>query len=80
MRTELNDFQTENVTGGTVVISYDKMMVGFRGIHEKYNLINCTYFEARDLAESLWLQNQTLGDEDFDRLVRDAYKDNGWLG
>jgi hypothetical protein len=79
MRTKLDENVLENVTGGTVVISYDKMMVGFRGIGEKYKLVNCTYEQARNLAESLWMQNQSLGDADFDRLVRDTYRNNGWI-
>ena len=79
MRELLNEEAMEKVAGGTVIISRDYMVVGFSSTYERYNLVNCTYKEARDLADDLWESNQSLGDADFDALVKSAYEARGWI-
>ena len=53
MKKELIDEQLEQVTGGTVIISKDAMMVGFDTLGEMYNLVNCTYRDARNFRDDL---------------------------
>lgn len=79
MRQEIDDLDLEKVAGGTVYISRDKMRVAFSSTGQKYNLVNCTYAQARNLADDLWEANQTLGDAAFDALVRDELAARGWI-
>ena len=79
MRIQLNEAEMEKVAGGTVYISRDYMQVCFSSLGEGYNLVNCEFKDARNLADDLWEANQTLGDEAFDTLVRDEYFARGWI-
>lgn len=79
MKQEINDQELDLVTGGTVYISRDKMKVGFSSSGRKYDLKNCTFRDAFNVAQDLWEANQTLGDADFDALVESTFRDNGWI-
>lgn len=79
MKQEINDQELDMVTGGTVYISRDKMKVGFSSTGRKYNLKNCTFREANNLAQDLWEANQTLGDAAFDALVESEMSHRGWI-
>lgn len=79
MKQEINDQELDLVTGGTVYISRDKMRVGFSSTGEKYDLKNCTFRQANDLAQDLWEANQTMGDSAFDALVKSEMKARGWI-
>jgi len=79
MKKEINDQELDLVSGGTVYISRDKMRVGFSALGEKYNLKNCTFRQANDLAQDLWEANQTLGDAAFDALVKSEMQARGWI-
>lgn len=79
MKQEINDQELDFVTGGTVYISRDKMKVGFSSSGRKYNLKNCTFREANNLAQDLWEANQTLGDAAFDALVESEMHRRNWI-
>jgi hypothetical protein len=79
MREQLNEQEMENVVGGTVIISKDKMVVGFSTTKEKYNLKNCTYRQVRDLVDDLLEANPTLGNAAFDKLAKDTLSAKGWI-
>ena len=79
MRKELDAESLGKVSGGTVYISRDKMRVGFSSTGEKYDLVNCTFREANDLAQDLWEANSNLGDADFDALVKSEFQSRGWI-
>ncbi len=69
----------DNVVGGTVVISQDYMAVGFTTTGEKYDLMNCTYKEARNYVEDLLEANKNLSNAQFDALVKKELKNKGWI-
>ena len=79
MREKLNDEALDFVAGGTVYLSYDKMKIGFSSTGEKYNLVNCEFRDAQNLAQDLWLANQHLGDAGFDALVKSEFEARGWI-
>lgn len=79
MRKEISDENMSAVTGGTVYISRDKMRVGFSSTGEKYDLHNCSFRDANDLAQDLWEANQDLGDAAFDALVKSEFASRGWI-
>ena len=80
MRREINNEEAlERIAGGTVYISRDTMRVGFSTTGERFSLVNCTYADARNLADDLWEANQTLGDAAFDALVKSEWAARGWL-
>ena len=74
----LDDDELDSVAGGVVSISRDKGNVAFTALLEKYSL-KCSYYEARDLADELWENNQSLGDYDFDVLVKNELMARGWI-
>ena len=79
MRKELDAESLGKVSGGTVYISRDKMRVGFSSTGEKYDLHNCSFRDANDLAQDLWEANQDLGDAAFDALVKSEFASRGWI-
>lgn len=79
MREKLNDEALDFVAGGTVYLSYDKMKIGFSSTGEKYNLVNCEFQDAQNLAQALWLANTNLGDAAFDALVKSEFQAKGWI-
>ena len=79
MRTELNEVEMEKVSGGTVYISRDYMQVAFSSSREVFSLRNCEYKDARNLADDLWEANKTLGDAEFDALVKNELRARGWI-
>ncbi len=79
MRQQLNEEVMEQVTGGTVVISKDKMKVGFTTLGEKYSLQNCQYRDAVSFIDELWESNRGLSDADFDQLAKKSLQAKGWI-
>ena len=79
MREQLNEQDIENVVGGTVVISKDKMAVGFSTTKEKYSLKNCTYKQARNLVDDLLDDNPNLSNAEFDQLAKKTLQSKGWI-
>ena len=75
----LSDDSLDKVSGGTVYISRDFMMVAFDTTGEQFHLKNCTFRDANDLSQDLWEANQTLGDAEFDALVKSELLARGWI-
>ena len=79
MREQINENELNEVVGGTVVISRDKMRVAFTSTRERFNLMNVDFKTARNLADELWENNTTLGDAEFDALVKSEFQARGWI-
>lgn len=79
MKEQINENELENVVGGTVVVSGDKMKVGFTTLGEKYNLKNCTFQEAMSVIYGMYGQYTDHTGVSFDTAVRDALKAKGWI-
>ena len=79
MREQLNEMDLEGVVGGTVIISKDKMKVGFSTTKEKYDLKNCSYSQARNYVEDLLDANPGLSNAEFDKLAKNSLKAKGWI-
>ena len=78
MKQMLNENDIEQVVGGTVVVSADKMKIGFTTTGQKYNLQNCTYGEAMAEIYTMYAQYTNQG-QTFDAEVREAFKSKGWI-
>lgn len=78
MKQEISDNELEMVTGGTVIVS-DLGKVGFTTIGKKFKLQNCTWKEARNLAEDMLDENPNMSNEDFDQLVLNRFIELGWI-
>jgi hypothetical protein len=79
MKQEINELELESVVGGTVVISKDKMKVGFTTMGGSYKLVNCTYKQARNYVEDLKDANPGLTDAQFDALAKQNLQAKGWI-
>ena len=79
MRKELDELELDGVTGGCVVISKNKMMIGFSTTGEKFNLTNCSYNQARDYRDELLEANANMSDEAFDKYCKQMFQAKGWI-
>ena len=79
MREQINENELESVVGGTVIVSGDKMKVGFTTLGEKYNLKNTTFEQTMALIYSMYGQYNDHTGVSFDTAVRDALKAKGWI-
>ena len=79
MREQINEENLENVVGGTVIVSADKMKIGFTTLGEKYNLKNVTFDQAMATIYGMYGQYQDHTGNAFDTAVRDAFKAKGWI-
>jgi len=79
MKFELDDKMVEDVTGGTVILSKDAMKVGFSTLGEMYDLKNCTYKQARDLRDDELDKGLGLNNLEFDKHMRDLYRELNWI-
>lgn len=79
MKKELKDQELENIVGGTVIVSGDKMRVGFTTLNEKYNLKNCTFDQVMGVIYSMYGQYTDTTGVSFDTAVRSALFDRGWI-
>lgn len=78
MKMQLSDFEADNVSGGVVLVS-DRGLVGFTTTGETFNLVNCTWRQARDLRDDLYEANPGMGNAEFDNLVRNELQARGWI-
>jgi len=78
MRNEINSNDLERVTGGTVYLNEMRNMCGFDTLGEKYEL-KCKFSDARNTLFSLMAKYPDMGERQFDTLVRDTYRSNGWI-
>lgn len=79
MRQELNDNEMNNVVGGTVIISYDYMKIGFDTLKEMYDLKNCTYFEATAFRDELIINHKQMTNQAFDEYCKAQFQAKGWI-
>ena len=75
----LNDDALDAIAGGTVFLSPDYMNIGFSSTREKYNLKNCEYRDANNLVLDLYEADKTMGDSEFDNLVKNEFMARGWI-
>ena len=78
MKKELNDFELEQVSGGTVRIN-DQMRIGFTTLNEAFDLKNCTFRQARDFAEDLLDANTSMSNAEFDAFCKQQFQNKGWI-
>ncbi|MBR3158568.1 MAG: hypothetical protein IKF14_05630 [Atopobiaceae bacterium] len=79
MKTKMNDSDLNYVNGGTVYLSRDYMKIGFSTLNQTFSLKNCDFYEALNYVDFLYNENTDLSDEDFDKLVRQSFRNRGWL-
>jgi len=79
MRTEINNEELEQVTGGSVRLNTTKMMIGFSVLQQKYKLKNCTDTQAMILVATLYEQYKTSGDRAYEEATLAAFRAKGWL-
>ena len=79
MREQINENALENVVGGTVVVSGDKMKVGFTTLNEKYSLKNCTFDQVMSVIYGMYGSYQDHTGTDFDTAVKQALQSRGWI-
>lgn len=77
MRQELNDFQTEQVVGGTVRFNGKK--VQFTVLGETYDVQDCDSDQANLVIVTLYAQYKYEGNRVFESKVKEAFQANGWL-
>lgn len=74
----MNDIEVEEVTGGTVVLSAPMGIVGFNTLKQIFT-IKGDVKEMRNTLLDLYDANEGMNEHDFDELVRDTYKEKGWI-
>ena len=79
MREPLDDQKLEQVNGGTVYLSRDYMKIGFSTLGQTFDLKGCDYYQALALVDSLFVENPGKTDNEFDKIVRKAFKAKGWI-
>lgn len=79
MRTEINNEELEQVTGGSVRLNTTKMMIGFSVTQKKFKLKNCSDTQAMILVATLYEQYKTAGDRAYEEATYKAFHDKGWL-
>lgn len=79
MRSEINNEELEQVTGGSVRLNTTKMMIGFSVLQKKFSLKNCTDTQAMILVTTLYDQYRTAGDRAYEQATLNAFHDKGWL-
>ena len=78
MREQLNDSEMEQVAGGIVTINRNRMSIGFTFSGESYGL-QCSFGDARSFAEELKVENPSLGNAEFEALVKSEFRRKGWI-
>lgn len=79
MRQEITNDNLDAVAGGKVYLSGNKMKMSFTALEETHKLKNCTYEEAKKLLAALFIDNDTLSDYEFDKLVKNTFMQKGWI-
>lgn len=74
---ELNDEELDQVAGGVVRVNGNTNKVGFTTLQRVYDLKNCTYYEARNLCESLL--GQYSNETEHEAACEAALKAKGWI-
>lgn len=78
MRQNINENELEKVNGGTVYISEDRNAVAFDTIGKAYRL-KCSFDDAKQYLAQLYCDNCHLSEKAFDELVRDKFKEKGYI-
>lgn len=78
MRQEINDFELDDVVGGTVSLSEKRMKIAFSTLNEKYD-IKCSFKEARNLCNQLFAANADMTEAQYDALVKKTFQAKGWI-
>lgn len=79
MREQINDKTLESVVGGTVIVSGDKMKVGFTTLNQKFDLKNCTFDQVMGVIYSMYGSYKDHTGSDFDTAVKQALQAKGWI-
>lgn len=79
MRKEIiNSEDLEDVTGGEVVMSKSLNRVGFNTTGEVFK-IKGDFKTMRNRLLSLYDANPTMGEAEFDQLVKHEFQSKGWI-
>lgn len=78
MKKELTDVEVAEVAGGRVVLSQQLNICAFTSLGESYKLKG-DFKKMRNLLYQLQDDNEGLSALEFDTLVRDAFRDQGWI-
>lgn len=78
MKRELNDFELDEVTGGTVTLSAPLSTVRFNTIGSAFK-IKGEVKEMRNVLLQLYDENENMNDAEFDMLVLKEYASRGWI-
>lgn len=78
MRKELQDYEVEAVSGGTVILSIPLNIIGFNTTGEMFKLKGDPKKMRNKLIE-LYDENENMGDAEFDQLVKNTFLDLGWI-
>lgn len=79
MKQELNDFELEDVTGGSVTLSATMGAVYFDSMDRSFK-IKGDIKEMRKLLTSLYdTYGDTMSNAEFDKMVAKEYRSRGWI-
>jgi len=78
MKKELTEIEVEDVAGGRVVLSQQLNVCAFTTLNESYQLKG-DFKKMRNLLYQLQDDNEGLSALEFDTLVRDAFRNRGWI-
>jgi len=78
MREAINDKDLEVVAGGAVLLSEKRNRISFSTLREGYDL-KIPFAEANSTVISLYAQNYSMSEGEFDAFVKQYFKSKGWI-
>ena len=79
MREEIKGNDLDQVVGGIVRVSGNRMKVSFSTLQEAYPLQNCDASDASLLAQILYSQHKNEGDLAYESIVKSEFQARGWI-
>lgn len=78
MKQEIRDNELEDVVGGAVCVSESMKRISFTTLGEGYPL-KCSYKEASEAVATLFAQNSSMSEAEFDQFVKKTFQNKGWI-
>ena len=79
MREQINDRELDQVVGGIVRVSGNKMKVNFTTLKQVFKLKNCEASDASLQAQILYNQHKDEGDLAYEQIVLNDFRSRGWI-
>lgn len=79
MREQIHEQDLDQVVGGIVRVSGNKMKVNFTTLRQVYPLKNCEASDASLLAQILYNQHKDEGDLAYEQIVLQEFQNRGWI-